>query len=179
MDYHIISGWIEKGLSREQILTGIRNAFQSQNIRKITDCVKYVESEKEDRSEEFPKNNEKSSGNSDYLTTIINNFNDLVSSNTGSGISDFYSNYSDEIKKLINTGGNQLFSMINKLEDRFFEEFPGQLSPHDLRNYKTQINNFLNSRNDYINEKSKNKALNNYSKNFIIDNYLDKNPFEI
>ena len=179
MDYYIISGWIEKGLSREQILTGIRNAFQSQNIRKIADCVKYVESEKEDRSEEFPKNNEKSSGNSDYLTTIINNFNDLVSSNTGSGISDFYSNYSDEIKKLINTGGNQLFSMINKLEDRFFEEFPGQLSPHDLRNYKTQINNFLNSRNDYINEKSKNKALNNYSKNFIIDNYLDKNPFEI
>ena len=179
MDYHIISGWIEKGLSRDQILTGIRNAFQSQDIRKIADCVIYVESEKEDRSEKLPENKVKSSDNSDYLTSIINNFNDLVSSNVGSSISDFYSNYGDEIKKLINTGGDQLFTLINKLEDRFFEEFPCHLSSDDFKNYQTQINNFLSSRNDYINEKSKNKALNNFSKNLIINNYLHKNPFEI
>ena len=179
MDYHIISGWIEKGLSKQQILTGIRNAFQSQNIRNIADCVKYVESEKEDRSEMFTKKNEESSDSSDYLTSIINNFNDLVSSTPGISISDFYSKYSDELKKLINTGGDQIFTLINKLEDRFFKELPGHLSQEDFKNYQTQINNFLSSRNDYINEKSKNKALNNFSKNFIIDNYLDKNPFEI
>ena len=45
-DYHIITDWIEKGLTKEQILLGIRNTFHSKDrarIRNLSDCSEFVE----------------------------------------------------------------------------------------------------------------------------------------
>ncbi len=185
-DYHLITEWIEKGISKEQILKGIRDTFQSKDIKRIRnlfDCSELVElslTKKEARIKQIVSRiTEVNPDNNNYLVQILNNFNNLIQNNSKSELNNFYVIINDKLKHFINSNNDEMFSNINKLEEEFFLKFPEHLNAQDIANFKAEINNFINSGNDYINEKSKNKALNNYSKNFIITNYLGINPFEL
>ena len=181
-DYHLITEWIEKGISKEQILTGIRNTFQTKDINRIRnlyDCSELVERSSEKKETVVTKTVQFNPDNNNYLVQILNNFNNLIQNNSKSELNNFYEIINDKLKHFINSNNDEMFSNINKLEEEFFLKFPGHVNVQDKANFKAEINNFINSGNDYINEKSKNKALNNYSKNFIITNYLGINPFEL
>jgi hypothetical protein len=185
-DYHLITEWIEKGISKEQILKGIRDTFQSKDIKRIRnlfDCSELVElslTKKEARIKQIVSRiTEVNPDNNNYLVQILNNFNNLIQNNSKSEFNNFYVIINDKLKHFINSNNDEMFSNINKLEEEFFLKFPEHLNAQDMANFKAEINNFINSGNDYINEKSKNKALNNYAKNFIITNYLGINPFEL
>ena len=181
-DYHLITEWIEKGISKEQILTGIRNTFQSKDIKRIRnlyDCSELVERSSEKKETVATKTVQLNPDNNNYLVQILNNFNNLIQNNSKSEFNNFYVIINDKLKHFINSNNDEMFSNINKLEEEFFLKFPKHLNAQDKANFKAELNNFINSGNDYINEKTKNKALNNYSKNFIITNYLGINPFEL
>ncbi|MEE9193972.1 MAG: hypothetical protein V3U21_05495 [Thermodesulfobacteriota bacterium] len=181
-DYHLITEWIEKGISKEQILKGIRDTFQSKDIKRIRnlyDCSELVERSSKKKETIATKTVQLNPDNNNYLVQILNNFNNLIQNNSKSELNNFYVIINDKLKHFINSNNDEMFSNINKLEEEFFLKFPEHLNAQDMTNFKAEINNFINSGNDYINEKSKNKALNNYSKNFIITNYLGINPFEL
>ena len=181
-DYHLITEWIEKGISKEQILKGIRDTFQSKDIKRIRnlyDCSEMVERSSEKKETVATKTVQLNPDNNNYLVQILNNFNNLIQNNSKSELNNFYVIINDKLKHFINSNNDEMFSNINKLEEEFFLKFPEHVNVQDKANFKAEINNFINSGNDYINEKSKNKALNNYSKNFIITNYLGINPFEL
>jgi len=181
-DYHLITEWIEKGISKEQILNGIRNTFQNKELKRVRslyDCSEYVEIKENKKVLEPIKQVENSPDNNNYLVQILKNFNNLIKDGTNTEILSFYNIYNDKLKYLINSNKVDMFSKINKLEEEFYLKFPDHLGTKDLDSYKTEINKFINSGNNYINEKAKNKALNNHSKNFIINTYLGFNPFEL
>jgi len=181
-DYHLITEWIEKGISKEQILKGIRDTFQSKDIKRIRnlfDCSELVERSSEKKETVVTKTVQLNPDNNNYLVQILNNFNNLIRNNSKSEFNNFYEIIYDKLKHFVNSNNDEMFSNINKLEEEFFLKFPEHLNAQDMANFKAELNNFINSGNDYINEKTKNKALNNYSKNFIITNYLVINPFEL
>ena len=185
-DYHLITEWIEKGISKEQILKGIRTAFENKNtkkIRNLSDCSQYVEiflRNKESDIKTIKSDNLKTNpNNSSYLLQILNKFNNLMENNSKPELNDYFIKINDKLKYFINSKDDEIFSNINKLEEEFFQKLPEHMNSEDKTIFKTELNTFINSKNDYINEKSKNRALNNYSKNFIITNYLGINPFEI
>jgi len=181
-DYHLITEWIEKGISKEQILKGIRDTFQSKDIKRIRnlfDCSELVERSSEKKETVVTKTVQLNPDNNNYLVQILNNFNNLIRNNSKSEFNNFYEIIYDKLKHFVNSNNDEMFSNINKLEEEFFLKFPEHLNAQDMANFKAELNNFINSGNDYINEKTKNKALNNYSKNFIITNYLGINPFEL
>ena len=181
-DYHLITEWIDKGYTREQILRGIRNCFEAKNIkriRNISDCSEFVETKDLQKPREIKKPVISKSDNINYIVRILNNFENLLTKDTTLDLNSFINTFNVKLKELINSDKENMFANINRLEENFFKEFPDHLSTGDMESYKTEINDFVNSGNDYINEKAKNKALNNFTKNFIIDNYLGFNPFEI
>ena len=185
-DYHIITEWVEKGISKEQILKGIRTAFENKDanrIRNLSDCSQYVElyiSKKETEIKTINSDNIKTNpDNSSYLLQILSKFNNLIENNSKPELNDYFVKINDKLKFFINSNNDEIFSNINKLEEEFFQKLPEHMNSKDKTIFETEINKFLNSNNDYINEKSKNRALNNYSKNFIITNYLGFNPFEL
>ena len=185
-DYHLITEWIEKGISKEQILKGIRTAFESKDIKKIrnlSDCSQFIELfliKKEPEINTIKSDNLKTNpDNSSYLLQILNKFNNLMENNSKPELNDYFIKINNKLKYFINSNEDEIFSNINKLEEEFFQKLPEHMNSQDKTIYKTELNNFINSKNDYINEKSKNRALNNYSKNFIITNYLGINPFEL
>ena len=185
-DYHLITVWIEKGISKEDILKGIRKTFQSKDIKKIrnlSDCSEFVELSKSKKDPKLKTNKTKiteiNPDNDNYLLQILSNFNNLIQNNSKPELNDFYKRINDKLKYFINNNNDEIFSNINKLEEEFFLNFPEKLNTKDLKIFKTELNNFINSGNDYINEKSKNRALNKHSKNLIITNYLGINPFEL
>lgn len=181
-DYNLITDWIEKGISKEQILTGIRNTFNSKDIKRIRslqDCIEYVEST-EIKKETTPSKSPKiSSDNNNYLVGILNNFNNLIKDSSNPDSITFLQNINEKLKSFINSNNEEMFSNINRLEEEFFQNYPQHINSNDKKYYESEINIFINSGHDYINEKAKNKALNNFTKNFIIDNYLGFNPFEL
>ncbi len=181
-DYHLITEWIDKGYTREQILMGIRNCFEAKDIkriRNISDCSEFVETKDLQKPREIKKTVITKSDNINYIVRILNNFENLLTKDTTLDLNSFINTFNVKLKELINSDKENMFANINRLEENFFKEFPDHLSTGDMKSYKTEINDFVNSGNDYINEKAKNKALNNFTKNFIIDNYLGFNPFEI
>jgi len=185
-DYHLITEWIDKGITKEQILKGIRNTFESKDnkkIRNLSDCNEFVELsivENETKIKtNISKNADINPDNNSYLLQLLNNFNKLIQNNTKYELNNFYENINDRLKHFINNNNDEMYSNINKLEEEFFLKFPDHLNSQDMKNYKTELKDFINNGNNYINEKSKNRALKNYTKNFIITNYLGINPFEL
>ena len=181
-DYHIITEWIEKGLTKEQILQGIRNTFNNKDrsrIRNLSDCTEFVEVYGKENKKESEDTNVVNSESTDYLVHIINNFNTLISSQSNKGVLDYINEYSEKLKYFINNSKEDLFSDINDLEEQFFKNFPTALDQSELNVFESKKNEFITSGKDYINEKAKNKALNNFTKNLIINNYLEINPFEL
>ncbi len=181
-DYHIITDWIEKGITKEHILLGIRNTFRSKDrarIRNLSDCSEFVEfygSKNKKQSEGTYVSN---SENADYIVHILNNFKTLTGKQDKTAVSDYINEYSKKLKYFINNSKEDLFSDINDLEEQFFKNFPTALDQNELNVFESKKNEFITSGKDYINEKAKNKALNNFTKNLIIDNYLGINPFEL
>jgi len=181
-DYHLITEWMEKGITKEQILSGIRNAFQNKDIKRIrslADCSEFVELEDGTHDSTNDERIKTSPENNNYFVQVIANFKKLTNRENNQELSNFFNVFSDKVKYLINSSDNEIFQQINNLEDKFFEEFPKHLNNNESQNYQSKLINFISSGNDYINEKAKKKALNNFSKNFIIDNYLGFNPFEL
>ena len=181
-DYHLISEWIESGISKEQILKGIRKTFESKDnnrIRGLSDCTEFVEIGTKKEESKTNKPDTTVSSENDYLVGILSNFSKIIENSHNDITTEFIKTINDELRKLINGKSEDMFSGINQLEEQFFKQLPDYLSSDQLENYKKELNQFLSSGEEYINEKSKNKALNNFSKNFIIDKYLGCNPFEI
>lgn len=181
-DYNLITEWIQSGISKEQILKGIRNTFNNKDIKSIRslhDCIEFIDLPKKSIENTEQKPDKAGSETSSYLVGILHNFNRLITDSPNENIKAYFLNIYDKLKKLINSENEEVFSNINSLEEEFFQNYTEHMDNNDKNIFEKEINIFLNSGNDYINEKSKNKALNNFTKNFIIDNYLGFNPFEL
>jgi len=181
-DYHLVMKWMEKGITKEQILSGIRNAFQIKDIKRIRsldDCREFVELEDGTHETTNDKKIKTSPEYNNYFVQVIANFKKLTDRENNQKLLNFFNVFNDKVKYLINSNDNEIFQQINSLEDKFFDKFPKYLNKNESQNYQSELKNFISSGNDYINEKAKNKALNNFSKNFIIDNYIGFNPFEL
>lgn len=179
-DYHLALEWMNRGYKLESVLKGIKKAFENNNnIRRLSDCIEYIETTEND---EINVNNEYSPSDkqhTEYLTKIITNLSTLIESEKDQKINTFYKSYIDKIKYLLNSDLKNIYNEVNTIEEEFFNEFPEQLDKEKSKEFQAQLNKFIRSGKDYINEKAKNKALNNHAKNFIIDNYLVINPFEL
>ena len=179
-DYNLIQEWMDRGYELERVLAGIRKTFENKkNIRDLSDCIGYIESDTKKREYTRKENKSPGKNENDYLAGIISNLSNLRESEKDEKLINFYGKYIDDLKKFLNTRTKDIFSEINKLEEKFFSEFQENLEEKKAYEHQLKLNEFINSGNDYINEKAKNKALNNHSKNLIIDNYLKFNPFEL
>ena len=133
-DYHLITEWMEKGITKEQILSGIRNAFQNKDIKRIrslADCREFVELEDGTHDSTNDERIKTSPENNNYFVQVIANFKKLTNRENNQELSNFFNVFSDKVKYLINSSDNEIFQQINNLEDKFFEEVytlqPGQL----------------------------------------------------
>ncbi|MGI9533595.1 MAG: hypothetical protein ACR2NW_01485 [Thermodesulfobacteriota bacterium] len=178
-DYFLITEWMERGLSKEQIYSGFRKAFEEKTkgrIRNIYDCKEYVEnSEVRTNRSEPDKIDVVESSN--YIDRIISNFDKLMANEKRPNLLKLHKIYKSKVSKL-NAVNNNIFEEINRIEKKYFAKFLDYLEEDERLNHKIKIESVVNSSNDYINEESKKKALNIQLKNLIIEEYININPFE-
>ena len=178
-DYYLIKEWMERGLSKEQIFKGIRDAFEQKTedrIKNIYDCKEHVENSeiKLNKSESIKTDLVESKF---YIDKLINNFNQLINKEKHPNLLKLHNKYKSELSKL-NADSNNLFEKINKIEEKYFDQFFEYLEQKDKSNLKHEINKAVNRDNSYINEAYKKKVLNIHSKNLIIEKYIYFNPFK-
>ena len=178
-DYHLIKEWMERGLSKEQIFKGIRDAFEQQTgdkIRNIYDCKEHVEnSEIKLNKSELVENDFLESKS--YINKLINNFDQLITKERNPNLLKLHNRCKSQLLKL-NADSKNLFEKINKIEEKYFNQFLEYLEQKDKSDLKHKINKAINNSSSHINEVYKKKLLNIHLKNFIIEEYIHFNPFK-
>lgn len=183
-DSYLIMEWHSRGLSKEQVIKGIRDAFEQipkRNIRSIYDCREQVENSEAEPGEPAIEPMLERTGSLEvklYIKALSDSFSRLIKKETSSALKDLHSEYKERLL-MLDTSEKSVFEKVNEIEEEYFGRIPGCLDDARRVDLKDETSRFLNSRSDYINERSKEKLLNTWLKNLIIEKYISFNPFEV
>lgn len=183
-DAHLIREWQSRGLSKERVIKGIRDAFEQsaeRNIRSIYDCREQVENSEAEPGEVAAEPVSEGTGSLEvklYIKDMSENFSRLIQKENSSALKDLHSEYKERLL-MLDVSEKNIFEKVNEIEEEYFGRIPSCLDDARSVGLKDEMNRFLSSRSDYINERSKEKLLNTWLKNLIIEKYISFNPFEV
>jgi len=178
-DYYLISKWQDMGLSKERVIKGITDAFEQKtgnSIRSIYDCKEQVESSGSELNERSV-----AAGSLEvrlYIKNLSDNFSRLIKGERSSGLHKLHSEFKAKLSGL-DVSEKNVFETVNEMEAEYFDRIYKCLDEAHSEIFRDNVERFLASRNDYVNERSKEKLLNTYLKNLIIEKYISFNPFEV
>ncbi len=179
-DYYLISKWQDMGLSKERVIKGITDAFEQKtgkNIRSICDCKEQVESS----GSELNERRSVAAGSLEvrlYIKDLSDNFNRLIKAERSSDLRKLHSEFKAGLLGL-DVSEKNVFEKVNEMEAEYFDRIYRCLYKVHSETFKDDVERFLASRDDYVNERSKEKLLHTYLKNLIIEKYISFNPFEV
>lgn len=179
-DYYLIDEWMDRGLSKEQVFNGIRDAFESRagdRVRSIYDCKEHVESN-ETKSCRSELSNNNLPEIRLYIDSLVKNFNRLIVEEKSAGLCSLHNEYKAALCEL-DASEKSTFEKINEIEKQYFQRIRKYLEESEDLNFSDQVEKSTNAPNNYINEGSREKLLNAYLKNLIIEKYIYFNPFEV
>ena len=179
-DYMLIGEWLERGFTKEQVCSGIRDAFEQkgkQGIRNIYDCIDFVTQSTGSAPGEEHSVSKSVLNNEQYLFRIIHNFNKLIDKEKHPNLLKLHNIYKEKLL-IIDSSESNIFGEINKIEEQYFDQFLNCLEEKENSDLKNKIESIVNATNDYINERTRKKALNIEIKNHIIKEYILSNPFK-
>ena len=113
-----------------------------------------------------------------YIKALSDNFSRLIQKETSSVLKDLHNEYKERLL-MLDTSEKSVFEKVNEIEEEYFGRIPSCLDDAHSVGLKDEMNSFLNSRSDYINESSKEKLLNTWLKDLIIEKYISFKPFEV
>lgn len=179
-DYYLIRKWQDMGLSKERVIKGITDAFEQKagkNIRSIYDCKEQVEIS----GSELNEHRSIAAGSLEvrlYIKNLSDNFSRLIERERSSDLNKLHSKFKAKLSGL-DISEKNVFEKVNEMETEYFDRIYRCLDEVHSETFRDNVERFLASRNDYVNERSKEKLLNTYLKNLIIEKYISFNPFEV
>ena len=179
-DYYILSNYFQNNVSKEIIIKGINNAFNSNlKLKSISDCKNFID----ELTSVFDKQNYYSESekidNKPFVLSFIDRFNQVVSEESNENLKNFYISFNEKVTELLEYENDKVFAKLDLLEKEFYDKFFDTLDDSEASNLINEAENMISNDSKFINDEVRKNTLIAFRNKILVERFGLINLFDI